>query len=302
MIGGSIDVQSDHLIAYGVTVDTHGVAGIEVGGNVYVDSSYAKAVGLSAIGFAGASVTVGGNVYATGSNGKASGVVVEVKPGGSGNVSVGGNVTADGYYGASGVSLTAGTGNVSIGGNAIALAAGGAAIAVYGNSTSYMGVHIGGNVYALGNTSAAGVRAYGGTGDGNVSVGGNVIVAESYGTAIGVRVTGATGAVPLTVGGNVTTDSTTSYTTAVQAFSGATSTLNVGGSVEAIGRNRGLRLLHQFRQCATSTSPWAATSSLCREPAAPGACGHRARRWTSPSTATSWPIRLRAVSRSGLRL
>ena len=260
LIGGNVTATAITGGAYGLFAEG-GVAVNEVYGSIYAYSKNAEAVGVTTVGFYEAVTAVGGDVKAVSYGGAATGVVSESSGGYLNLVEITGNVTANGYTGATGVYAVGGqvlveiggdvsvftyNGNatgvraigddyVGIGGTVSATSLGGDATGVYGNSTGYMGVHVGGGVYAgsiLGN--AIGIRTYS-LGDTNIYVGGNVSAQTYNGLAAGVIVeSGGYGNV--TIKGNVYANSIYNVAVGVETLANVQANVYVGGNVTAIGK------------------------------------------------------------------
>ncbi|HEY3811651.1 MAG TPA: hypothetical protein VGL66_00370, partial [Caulobacteraceae bacterium] len=202
-IGGSMDIQSDHGNAYGVFAISPGSIGVSIGENVYVDSSYAQAVGMLLETDDNIDVLIGGNLSVVGSNGTAVGILAESIGGGNGNVSIAGNVTVEGYYGAVGIEAVGESVIVHVGENLYVAAGNGdvGGIVVESDGTD---VYVGGNATAktnYGDAIVIGVESFS-SGNGFITVNGDVYGASGHGNATGILDTAPF--INIQVGGNVT--------------------------------------------------------------------------------------------------
>ncbi|HWE48045.1 MAG TPA: hypothetical protein VG407_18655, partial [Caulobacteraceae bacterium] len=217
---GSMDIQSNHGEAVGVAAGSPGDVTIAIDGSAYVDSGYGEAIGVYASSDSTITTTVGGNLNATASNGQAIGIEHEtIAPGSTSNITVDGNVTVEGYYGAVGIAAVAYYNNVNIGQNLTVQSGQNDAIGVSLDSLDG-NVTIGGNARATSNYGGVAVVDVSASIYGNVSVGGNVYAASGHGDASGILV--KAGVVNVTVGGDVT----------ALGYTGAVGVGAYGGSVD----------------------------------------------------------------------
>ncbi len=258
-VGGNIVVKAGDGDAYGVVILAAETSTISVGGSVYAYSKNGDADGVDAIAVGNASTTIGGDVMARSINGGAYAVLQTAGATSDNDLTVTGNVIAEGFTGAVGVGAYGGDVGVNVGGNVYARAFGGNAYgvmvvgdstiliggnasaialgnatAVYGNSSGAIHVQVDGNVYADAFGNATGVNSIAQSGDSDDYVNGSVLAKAQLGEAVGVA-SEATGAARVTVGGSVFAESYHGKAYGVAAIGDGYAGVNVFGNVVAEG-------------------------------------------------------------------
>ncbi len=209
-----------------------------VGDDVVAYSKLGNATGVNGNSTGYAGVTVDGNVVASALAGNATGVAAQGGLGGFyADVTVGGNVTAQGKYFAAGVdALSSGYVHVSVKGYVTSVATAGNAYGVIaetgqGYHNDDVNVSIGQSVAAMGAVGAFAVEVEAG-GDGDIAINGNVTAESNLGEAVGVGEQ-ADGNAKLYVGGNITVMSTAGRAYGAVAEAGGNVSILVDGGVTA---------------------------------------------------------------------